>query len=304
MRNFISDSEALTLSCTDKLMQWNQPRKRKVSPKRIGEIDFSVEKKEKRKRKCRLMCSNEPSERLNGHAVTASGLEAMHSFRETLQRYQKTNPKQTVALLSVIGENAASSALANIQENDTFMASHAFEDNSRYERGLQVSSTEWLGLFQTTKDQLRDSTWFSARKGRITWSVCGRILKWSQTIFPKFILSSILYDKNITTAGMQIGKDKEQQIVVQYKNYMQHLSGENVTLESAGFLIHPDKGLLGASLDAVIVEANGLKGCVEVKAAVACWDKTSEDAIESNRSCCLKKKKWHDCIEREPHPVA
>ena len=290
VRIFISDSEAPTLSCTDKLMQWNQPRKRKLSPKRIDEIDFSVEKKEKRKRKCRLMSSNEPSERLKVHAVTDSDLEAIYSFRENLQRYQKKNPKQKVALLSVLGENAESSALATIQENHAFMASNAFEEKIRYKRGLQVSSTERLGIFQTTKDQHRDSKWFNARKGRITGSVCGRILNRSQTIFPKSILSSIICDKNITTAAMQMGKDKEQQILVRYKNYMQQLTGKNVTIESAGFLIHPEKGWLGASPDAVIVEANGLKGCVEVKTAVACWDKTIEDAIQSNRSFCLKKK--------------
>ena len=282
VRIFISDSEALTLSCTDKLMQWNQPRKRKVSPKRMDEIDFSVEKKEKRKRKCRLMCSNEPSDRLKVHAVTDIDLEAIHSYRENLQRYQKKNPKQKLALLSVLDEHVASSAVATIQENHTFTASNAFQEKIKYKRGLQVSSTDQLGIFQTPKDQHRDSKWFHTRKGRITGSVCSRILHRSETIFPKSILSSIICGKNITTAAMQMGKDKEQQILVRYKNYMQQLTGKNVKIESAGFLIHAEKGWLGASPDAVIVEANGLKGCFEVKTAVACWDKTIEDAIESN----------------------
>ena len=61
-------------------------------------------------------------------------------------------------------------------------------------------------------------------------------------------------------------------------------------LKVTGFLIHSEKSWLGASPDAVIVEANGLKGCVEVKTAVACWEKTIEHAIESNRSFVLKKK--------------
>ena len=69
---------------------------------------------------------------------------------------------------------------------------------------------------------------------------------------------------------------------------MQQLTGKNVKIESAGFLIHAEKGWLGTS-DAVIVEANGLKGCVEVKTAVACWHKTIDDAIESNRSFCLSR---------------
>jgi len=45
-------------------------------------------------------------------------------------------------------------------------------------------------------------------------------------------------------------------------------------------LIHADKGWLGASPDVVIVEANGLKGRVEIKTVVACWDKPIEEAIE------------------------
>ena len=98
MRNFISDSEALTLSCIDKLMQWNQPRKRKLSPKRMDEIDFSVEKKEKRKRKCRLMCSNEPSDRLKVHAVTDIDLEARHSFRE-FAKVPKENSKAKIGII-------------------------------------------------------------------------------------------------------------------------------------------------------------------------------------------------------------
>ena len=85
MRTFISDSEALNLSYRDKLMQSNQPRK--FSPIKIEEIDFSVEMKERRKRKSRLMCNNEPSDRLKVHAATDSDLEAIHSFRENLQRY-------------------------------------------------------------------------------------------------------------------------------------------------------------------------------------------------------------------------
>ena len=65
------------------------------------------------------MCNNEPSDRLKVHAATDSDLEAIHSFRENLQRYQKTNPKRKLALLSVFCENAESSAVANMQENHT-----------------------------------------------------------------------------------------------------------------------------------------------------------------------------------------
>ena len=47
VRIFIDDSRTEALSCTDKLLQWNKPRKRKLSSNRLSEIDFAVEKKEK-----------------------------------------------------------------------------------------------------------------------------------------------------------------------------------------------------------------------------------------------------------------
>ena len=43
VRTFTDDTKPVALSCTDKLMDWNKPRKRKLSPKRLNEIDFSVE---------------------------------------------------------------------------------------------------------------------------------------------------------------------------------------------------------------------------------------------------------------------
>ena len=86
---------------------------------------------------------------------------------------------------------------------------------------------------------------------------------------------------------MQMGQEYEKQLLVRYKNHTLTLTGKEVTLEPAGFLIHPEKGWLGASPGAVVVQADGSKGCIEVKTAVSCWHSTITDAARKS-SFCLK----------------
>ena len=50
----MDDTRAEALSRTDKLMELNKPRKRKLFPKRLSEIDVFVKKKEPRKKACNL----------------------------------------------------------------------------------------------------------------------------------------------------------------------------------------------------------------------------------------------------------
>ena len=38
------------LACTDLLQKWNQPRKRRLSPKKINELDFAIESHNKKKK--------------------------------------------------------------------------------------------------------------------------------------------------------------------------------------------------------------------------------------------------------------
>ena len=65
------------------------------------------------------------------------------------------------------------------------------------------------------------------------------------------------------------------------------VTGKEVTLQPAGFLIHPEKGTLGASPDAVVVQADGSKGCIELTTTVSCWHSTITDAATWS-SFCLK----------------
>ena len=118
--------------------------------------------------------------------------------------------------------------------------------------------------------------------------MCGKILNRNESIFPKSIMSSILHEKNVETAAMRTGKEKEKGILIRYKQFIYETAGKDVELQCCGFLISLQNGWLGASLDAMVIESNHLQGCVEVKTAVAYWGKTIPEAAITNKSFCLK----------------
>ena len=64
---------------------------------------------------------------------------------------------------------------------------------------------------------------------------------------------------------MQFGKEKEQRMLARCMNYIQASTGNKVTLEPTGLLIHPQKCWLEAAPDAVVIEKDGSKRRVELK---------------------------------------
>ena len=291
VRVFMGSSGPEGLSCTDRLMEWNRPRERKLSPKKLSEIDFSVAKRETRKRVCYLQGQFSEDDDL----VTQSDLDALNLFKTDLKNYQTSHPEIKMGMLTVLSQDQQTCNGASISQppiNDCSSnlstcraACSRVQKWIEFKANLTVSGTKRQEIFSTTNKQSDDEKWFEVRKGRITGSVCGRILN-SSHIFPRSILTFILCSK-VTTAAMQMGKEYEKQLLVRYKNHTLTLTGKEVTLEPAGFLIHPEKGWLGASPDAVVVQADGSKGCIEVKTAVSCWNSTIPDAARKS-SFCLK----------------
>ena len=90
VRTFMDDTNAEAVSCTDKLMDWNKPRKRKLSPKRLSEVDFSVEQKEPRKKACNLQGLLNKSE----EKIIQSDIEATDYFKNDLKSISKDKQKK------------------------------------------------------------------------------------------------------------------------------------------------------------------------------------------------------------------
>ena len=117
--------------------------------------------------------------------------------------------------------------------------------------------------------------------------MCRKILNRKEQIFPKSIFSSILHEKKVETAAMRMGKEKEREILIRYKQFIYETTWKDVELQCCGFLISLEKGWLGESPDAVVIESNQLQGCVEVKTAVAYWGKTRPETARTNKNFCL-----------------
>ena len=99
MRIFMDDTKPEALSCTDKLMDWNKPKKRMLSPKRLSELVFSVEQKEPRKNSCNLQGLLTKSE----EKIIQSNIEAIDYFKNDFKNYQQRQQKRRISLLTVLG---------------------------------------------------------------------------------------------------------------------------------------------------------------------------------------------------------
>ena len=66
-----------------------------------------------------------------------------------------------------------------------------------------------MDVFQKTQMQSECNLWFEERRGRITGSVCGRIINRNPNIYPKSLLKTITRISSNTTAAMAMGKQQE-----------------------------------------------------------------------------------------------
>ena len=105
MRRFISDVKTYGLSCTDQLMQWNQPRGGKLSLKQLSLIDFSIEKVQERKRKSNL--KEETKDEVLGK-ISQGDMTSVKDLRRDLEDYQKMK-KLKILLLTVLGNEPIAS---------------------------------------------------------------------------------------------------------------------------------------------------------------------------------------------------
>lgn len=308
-RNILANEECL--SCTDKLMQWNQPRKRRLEPKRISELDFSLEHHDaKKKKKKTTLLGRDPLE-LVGKA-TQSDIEAINAFVTKLQSFGARNPKQKPAFLSVINTThrinrsatatlplASSSKSTDPNLSDLGVTSNctAVEPESvvkrrvLFKQNLNLNEQERNDLFEKTKTQSDCELWYRARAPRITGSMCGRIINRNKNIFPSSILKSLQTSSSLTTAAALMGKQQEPIILSRYLKHQRDNGNPDISIERAGFLVDKEKSFLGASPDAVVVDSEGTSiGCVEIKAAAGNWESSIDDIITTRKgNFCLCK---------------
>ena len=190
---FLGSSGPKGLSCTDRLMEWNRPRERKLSPNEPSKSDFSVTNRETRKRVCYLKGHFSEDDDL----VTQCDLDALNVFKTDLKNYQTSHPEIKMGMLTVLSQDQQTCSGASISQppvndcNSTLSTCRAacsrVQKWIEFKANLTVSGTKRQEIVSTSNNQSDDEKWFEVSKGRITGSVCGKLLN-SSHIFPRSIL--------------------------------------------------------------------------------------------------------------------
>ena len=283
-RLFLDEPEEI--ACTDLLQKWNQPRKRRLSPKKISELNFSIESHNKVKR-TRNLQGRKPGDIIG--QISENDVKVVENLKSRLESFQKENPQVKLSLLSVLNSTSPSNrslspptdkepSNTNGQSDACVQQTISSSNNIVNQRvlfkeSLNKTSNERMDVFQKTQMQSECNLWFEERRGRITGSVCGRIINRNPNIYPKSLLKTITRTSSITTAAMAMGKQQVAQILARYLHQQPENGNSDTSVQGADFLIDKEYGCLGASPVSVVTD-NSSKGCAEIKAAVSLWDKS------------------------------
>ena len=232
-------------TCTSRLQTWNQPRKRKLEPKSVYDIDFSKKvyrREERNATKClidpRHQCDrNQDSEQVNN---------------DLLEKIKIVNPncaffcllsdeKQHVEIISPIKEHPAS-------------LTEILDRASRVKINLKVSDHERESIAKETKAQSNCEKWYNHRKFRITASKCKRVIQKPTTSPTKAIKEVLHLGNQYQSDKMRQGLADEKKILKLYEIKM------GCKVNETGFVVSKSHPFLGASPDG---QVDG--GLVEIK---------------------------------------
>ena len=242
-------------TCTARLQTWNQPRKRKLEPRSVYEIDFS-KKVYGRENAGDRKILHDP--RLPVYRDTEKANQNMlDNIREAnlecgffnILSHDKHPSK-------VLMETATSSANIISPPKEQPISLHEIHERANIiKTKLFVNANERKRIKEATKQQSGSQKWFEVRKIRITASKCKRAIQRPTTSPTKAMIDILHLKDNFQSQQMQQGLEDERKIVMIYEEIL----GCKVNKE--GFIISSTHPFLGASPDGVVLE----KCLVEVK---------------------------------------
>ena len=287
------------LTCTDKLQQWNHPRGRRVEPVPVDKI------------------SARRHELLPSRTSTASQLYDPRpaylrvpdpKLLEILRCDLINQGQQPCGFLSLLipsfdkiqhDHSYTSMEQGALPSRDPPSEDHILPDLQLEHTvphaeevldSLCLNTKERLDLEKTTRLQSHSNKWFKARRCRITGSKCGRlVLQKKKTVA---LLQFCVYPKPMFYFPRAIawGKTNEHRANMAYTNHMQLYGHKDLRTTSAGFVVHPEKGWLGASPDAWVEDpyCNAINGIAEFKCPYTKADVSPEEAcLDKNFYCTM-----------------
>ena len=279
-------------SSTSKQCQWNMPRKRKLSPKKLDDIEFVKFK--------RVGEDIVKGERRQSVSKQGSGLNIkpvdQNSFAEKLKKCApraawlctredatKMEPTERIPKLHHIDRNYMDSEDLNSEEyGDKF---------NTYFQSLSITQEECSEIERKTRGQVKNKLWKRARHGRLTSSNFGLVCKRKKETYDGALKTVMDYSK-FENDYVKWGRNHEPAARRKYSVVTKQ------TVTTCGLFVNKDFPHLAASPDGIIQTGNG-NGLLEIKCPYKWRDCTPEEAAKDPQFCCklvngnLKLKEKH-----------
>ena len=154
-------------------------------------------------------------------------------------------------------------------------------------KSLSLTVDERIKLEEQTRAQTSSAKWFEARRQRITGSKCGRILMQKEKTVA--LLQYCIYPKPMLVLPKRIawGKRNKHKACKAYMNYMNSHGHPGLQTARCRFVVHLEKGWLGASPNDWVTDPsmNACNGIVEFKCPFTKAETYPEEACKDDGFC-------------------
>ena len=276
-------SEGLN-SSTSNPCKWNQPRKRKLSPKRAEQLSFKKHKPLESNKSARTKKNVEHIKDTKDNKVD------IESFAEKLKL---CNPHAawltTVAPCKPTANVLPSLHHINFQYHDKvdLKSQECVDHFEEYFNNLQISDNDVKLTEALTRNQANNSNWMEARTGRITSSNFGLVSKLKDTTSCDNTVKNIFNVTTFTSEATRWGKTHEAAARRMYV-YRMRKTHPPIHVSTCGLMLHTDYPHLGASPDGLVhcPHCNNPHGVLEIKCPYKYRQLSPRDAAMNSDFFC------------------
>ena len=171
-------------------------------------------------------------------------------------------------------------------------------------KSLQVTPQQVRDIEQSTRDQSKNSLWFSVRQYRLTASNFGTVYHRLPTTPPQSLVLQIIKGSNFSSAATDWGKKQEPVAFRQYVDVQQQSGHHGLYACQSGFMIDELYPFLGASPDGVVHDPSSDNpfGLVEIKCPYSIRDKTPLQGASLSSFFCEINKANNSIKLKPSHP--
>jgi len=278
-------------ACTAALQKWNQPRKRRLDPKKADEISFrtpvpSYAEKENKKSERKaydprpLTMRNTSQAELEEFRNRLKELPNKTGFSHLLYKPCVTNPTETISPLPLIPRSVQCRVKVKLHSMPLPPSLQVLQElGQEFIDAITPDSLQRSEIEKATRMQANCVRWHEERYCRLTASNFGAVVK--RRSAHTNLATSLLSRKVLSTVrALKWGRDHEQIALAQYSSEITKLH-PNLALQTAGFYIG-QPGYLGASPDGVLIDAQTgvVHGIIEIKCPYSAAKLTIREACD------------------------